>query len=71
MSRNIVYFEAPCVTPDCPGCGKGLQQPQYTAEQIRGLLEADEPILAFCAYGFHEWAVDQQLREALRASSSN
>jgi hypothetical protein len=68
MSRNFLHFEAQCVTPSCPGCGIVLQQLLYTAEQVRGFLLADEPMLAFCAYGDHRWQIDQTMRRALQAS---
>jgi len=36
MSNTILDFEAQCTSPDCPGCGKNLEQLQYTAKAGSG-----------------------------------
>lgn len=63
----ILVFEAKCLTPNCPGRGMDLRQLRYTVAQVRGLLDADEAVNGYCAYGDHQWPIDQQLRKDLRA----
>ena len=66
MSANILDFKVRCVTPNCPGYGKILQQLRYSVQQVRGLLDSDHAVTGYCAYGDHQWPVDQQVRQELR-----